>query len=272
MSIIEAIILGIIQGLTEFLPVSSSGHLEIGKALLNVQIEEDLGFTVIVHLATVLSTIAVFFTDIRDLSVGILKFKWNEESKFGAKLLLSAIPVLLIGLFFQDEVEGLFSRESIDGSGKDFNLVIVGVALLLTASLLALTGIIKGGRKAKITFRDSLIMGIAQAMAVIPGLSRSGSTIATGLLLKNDKSEVARFSFLMVLIPILGASFLMILEWIETGSTSTGNIQLAAGFLAAFISGYIACRWMVNLVKRGKLIWFAIYCSVIGVISIIASL
>lgn len=271
MSIIQALILGIIQGLTEFLPVSSSGHLEIGKALLNVHIEENLGFTVVVHLATVLSTITVFYRDIKTLSGGILKFRWNQEMKFFVKLIISAIPVLIVGLFFQEEVENLFSRSSLSGSGKEYNLFIVGIALLVTASLLALTGLIKGGKKSKIPFVDTLIMGIAQALAVVPGLSRSGSTIATGLLLKNDKSEVTRFSFLMVLIPILGAAFLMIIEWIQLGTTEIGIIQLLTGFVAAYISGYLACKWMISIVKKGKLMWFAIYCAAVGVISIIVS-
>ncbi|MDA3822940.1 MAG: undecaprenyl-diphosphate phosphatase [Bacteroidales bacterium] len=274
MSLIEAIILGIIQGLTEFLPVSSSGHLEIGKALLNVQLEEDLGFTVIVHLATVLSTITVFYKEIKNLSVGILKFKWNSEMKYGLKIIIAALPVLVVGLFFKDEVESLFThnKDVMDGSGRQYNLVLVGSALLLTATLLGVTSFIKPGQKKRIPYLDTFIMGIAQAFAVIPGLSRSGSTIAAGLLMKNNREEVAQFSFLMVLIPILGASGLMILDWIEAGTTSTGILQLSAGFITAYVSGFIACKWMINIVKKGKLIWFAIYCAVIGVISILFSI
>jgi undecaprenyl-diphosphatase len=274
MSIIEAIILGIVQGLTEFLPVSSSGHLEIGKALLNVQMEEDLGFTVIVHLATVLSTITVFFKEIKNISTGMFKFKWNSEMKYGLKILIAALPVLVVGLFFQDEIESLFThnKDVLGGSGKRYNLLLVGSALLFTAALLGITSFMKTGQKKRIPYLDAFIMGIAQALAVIPGLSRSGSTIAAGLLMKNNREEVAQFSFLMVLIPIIGASGLMILDWIEAGTTSTGILQLAAGFVAAYVSGFIACKWMINIVKKGKLIWFAIYCAVIGVISILFSI
>ncbi|MCF8227137.1 MAG: undecaprenyl-diphosphate phosphatase [Bacteroidales bacterium] len=261
MSIVQAIILGIIQGLTEFLPVSSSGHLELGKALLDVELEENLGFTVMVHLATVLSTITVFLKEIRELVSGFFRFRWNNEMKYVLKILLSAVPVLFAGLFFEEEVESLFSG----------NLMIVGGALLVTATLLAATSFIKAGVSKKIPFSDAFIMGIAQAFAVIPGLSRSGSTIATGLLLKNKREDVARFSFLMVLIPIIGASLLKILDWSESGVAETGVLPLAAGFIAAYISGFLACKWMINIVKKGRLIWFALYCAVVGILSIIVS-
>ena len=200
MTWIEALILGLIQGLTEFLPVSSSGHLEIGKVLLNVEVKEDLTFTVIVHFATVLSTITVFFGDIKELSRGLLAFRWNTETKYVARILLSMVPVLVVGILFKDEVESLFSG----------NLTLVGGALLVTAALLISTHLVKAGTK-KIPYLDALLMGIAQAIAVIPGISRAGATISTGLLLKNDRSEVARFSFLMVLIPIIGAALLDIM-------------------------------------------------------------
>lgn len=265
MSIIEAIILGIIQGLTEFLPVSSSGHLEIGKAILGVNITEDLGFTVMVHFATVLSTITVFFSEIRKLLAGLFKFSWNEETKYISKLLFSAIPVLIVGILFEDQVELIFSR-------SDSTLIYVGIALLVTATLLFLTGLIKPGKQKNLPFSDAFIIGVAQAMAVIPGLSRSGSTIATGLLLKNNREQVAKFSFLMVLIPIIGASLLKLLEWSGTGTSDTGTASLAAGFIAAYVSGFIACKWMINIVKKGKLIWFAIYCALVGTISILISL
>jgi undecaprenyl-diphosphatase len=274
MNVIEAIILGLIQGLTEFLPVSSSGHLELGKAILNVDIQEDLGFTVMVHLATVLSTITVFFTEIKDLFSGLFKFKWNLETKYISKLLLSAIPVLIVGLLFEEKVESLFSKQQ-NFPGTDHNhdnLIVVGVALLLTASLLAITHFIKPGTGKKINFGDALIIGIAQAIAVIPGLSRSGATIATGLILKNNREEVARFSFLMVLIPIIGASFLKMLDWNKGGESNTEIIPLIVGFLAAYISGYLACKWMIGIVKKGKLYWFAAYCAIIGIISLIVSL
>lgn len=265
MNIIEAIILGIIQGLTEFLPVSSSGHLEIGKAILGVQITEDLGFTVMVHFATVLSTITVFFSEIRQLLAGLFKFSWNEETRYISKLLFSAIPVLFVGILLEDEVELIFSK-------SDASLIFVGLALLVTATLLFLTGLIKPGKQKNLPFSDAFIIGIAQALAVIPGLSRSGSTIATGLLLKNNREQVAKFSFLMVLIPIIGASLLKLLEWSGSGTSDTGAGPLVAGFLAAYVSGFLACKWMINIVKRGKLIWFAIYCAVVGIISIVISL
>ena len=262
MSLIESIILGIIQGLTEFLPVSSSGHLEIGKALLNVELEENLSFTVMVHFATVLSTITVFFKEIKILFFDVLKFKWNTSTKYFVKILISMIPVLVVGTFFQDKVEALFT-------GK---LILVGAALLVTALLLFLTTLVKAEGTKKIPFSDAFVMGIAQAMAVIPGLSRSGSTIATGLLLKNKRDDVARFSFLMVLIPIIGAALLKLLKWSDTPAGGFDILPLIAGFLAAYISGYLACRWMINIVKRGKLIWFAIYCASVGIISIFFSL
>ncbi len=257
MNLIEAIILGIIQGLTEFLPVSSSGHLEIGKVLLNVELKENLSFTVMVHFATVLSTITVFFREIKLIFFDILKFKWNPSTIYLSKILLSMIPVLIVGMFFQDEV--LFTG----------NLVFVGIALLVTGLLLFLTTLIKTEGIKKIPFSDAFIMGIAQAFAVIPGLSRSGSTIATGLLMKNKRDDIARFSFLMVLLPIIGAALLKLMKWAETTTSGVEILPLIAGFLAAYISGYLACRWMINIVKRGKLIWFALYCATIGVFSII---
>ena len=261
MNWIEALILGLIQGLTEFLPVSSSGHLEIGKVLLNVEVKEDLTFTVIVHFATVLSTITVFFGEIKELSRGLLAFRWNTETKYVARILLSMVPVLVVGILFKDEVESLFSG----------NLTLVGGALLVTAALLISTQLVKAGTK-KIPFLDALLMGIAQAIAVIPGISRSGATISTGLLLKNDRSEVARFSFLMVLIPIIGAALLDIISLSSSkGEPAISTGSLIIGFLAAYISGYLACTWMIRLVKKGNLYWFALYCAVVGVIAIIFS-
>ncbi|HKK61917.1 MAG TPA: undecaprenyl-diphosphate phosphatase [Bacteroidales bacterium] len=261
MSIIEAILLGIIQGLTEFLPVSSSGHLELGKALLGIELEENLSFTVVVHFATVLSTITVFIKEINELIKGFFKFRWNDDMRYVMKLLLSAIPVLFVGLFFENEVAALFEG----------NLFIVGGALLLTALLLALTNMIGKIQTRRIPFSDAFIMGVAQAVAVIPGISRSGSTIATGLLLKNKREDVARFSFLMVLIPIIGATLLKIMDWADTGMSGINPMTLVAGFLAAYISGFLACKWMIGIVKKGKLIWFAAYCAVIGLIAILTS-
>jgi undecaprenyl-diphosphatase len=255
----EALILGLVQGLTEFLPVSSSGHLEIGKVLLNVEVKENLTFTVLVHFATVLSTITVFFKEIRELSKGLFAFRWNEETRYVSKILVSMVPVLIVGILFREEVESLFSG----------NLLLVGGALLITSLLLISTHLVKAGEK-KIPFLDAIIMGVAQAVAVVPGISRSGATISTGLLLKNGRSEVARFSFLMVLIPIIGAALLDILSISSHQGTSSINVfALVIGFMAAYISGYLACSWMIRLVKRGNLYWFALYCAIIGILSIV---
>jgi undecaprenyl-diphosphatase len=259
MTWIEAVILGIVQGLTEFLPVSSSGHLEIGKVLLDVDVKTDLTFTVLVHFATVLSTITVFYSEIRDLARGTFAFRWNSETRYVSMILISMIPVLVIGILFREEVESLFSG----------NLVLVGVALLVTAALLISTQLVKAGTK-KLAFLDAFLMGLAQAAAVVPGISRSGFTISTGLLLRNDRGEVARFSFLMVLLPIIGAALLDILSF--SSHEEERVIQagvLAAGFVAAYISGFLACRWMIRIVKKGNLYWFAIYCALVGIISIV---
>lgn len=261
MNWIEALILGLVQGLTEFLPVSSSGHLEIGKVLLNVEVKENLTFTVLVHFATVLSTITVFYRDIGNLTRGLLALRWNEETRYVAKIVVSMIPVLFVGIFFRDEVESLFSG----------NLLLVGGALLVTSMLLISTQLVKSGQKS-IPFLDALVMGIAQAAAVIPGISRSGATISAGLLLKNGRSEVARFSFLMVLIPIIGAALMDIVS-VSSGSeeNAIAASSLVIGFLAAYISGYLACSWMIRIVKRGNLYWFAFYCAIVGLLSIVFS-
>jgi undecaprenyl-diphosphatase len=258
MSVLQALILGLIQGLTEFLPISSSGHLEIGKVLLNVELKDNLIFLVVVHGATVLSTIVVFWKEIKKLFSDLFKFQWNDSTEYIAKLLLSMIPVLIIGLLFKDELEELFTG----------NLLLVGVMLCTTAILLALAYKVKQGNK-KISFLNSFIVGIAQAIAVLPGLSRSGATISTGLLLGIKREEIARFSFLMVLIPIIGANVLDILSYNSSVNAEVSIPVLFAGFIAAFISGLIACKWMINLVKKGKLIYFAIYCLIIGIIAII---
>jgi len=256
----QALLLGILQGLTEFLPVSSSGHLEIGHHLLGVTAHNNLLFAVIVHVATVLSTIVVFRKDIFELVKGLFAFQWNESTIYISKLVFSAIPVLFLGLFFKDEIEELFTG----------NLVLVGSALLLTALLLALTHFTRAN-DSKITFFKAFIIGVAQALAVVPGISRSGATIATGLLLQNKKDEVARFSFLMVLIPIIGAAFLDIIGGEVTSGDNVGVVPLLVGFIAAFVSGLLACSWMIKIVERGKLIYFAIYCLIIGVIAIFAA-
>lgn len=261
MSIIQSIILGIIQGLTEFLPVSSSGHLEIGKVLLGANIKDNLGFTVMLHCATVLSTLVVFRKEIIELFVGFFRFKMNDETSYVIKILISMIPVGLVGYFLKDKIEALFEG----------NLILVGSMLLFTALLLALSYYVKHKESRSVGYIDSIVIGIAQAVAVLPGLSRSGSTIATGLLLGNKKSDVAKFSFLMVILPILGMTLLDI----KSGAFNSMQGELVpviAGFITAFIVGYIACKWMINLVKQGKLIWFAVYCAIVGCIAIGSSL
>ncbi len=256
----EALILGLVQGLTEFLPVSSSGHLELGKAILDVNPEKSLMFTVLVHGATVLSTIVVFYKDIWRLFKGLFAFKWNEETSYVARLLLSMVPVAILGVFFKEEIESFFTG----------NVRFVGAMLIVTAALLTLTYLRKTNIR-KIGFLDSIIIGVAQAFAVLPGVSRSGATISTGLMLGVKREFAARFSFLMVLIPILGANFKDLASGEMTGNAEVGMLPLVVGFLAAFISGLLACRWMINIVKKGNLIYFAIYCLIVGTIAIIVA-
>jgi undecaprenyl-diphosphatase len=261
MSWIEALLLGLLQGLTEFLPVSSSGDLELGKALLHINPKNSLIFTIVVHGATVLSTIVVFYKDIWELIKGLFAFKWNEETKYILKIMVSMIPVGFIGVFFKDEVESFF----------DGNIAFVGAMLLVTSALLAFTYFKKSNTR-NITFFDSFVIGIAQAIAVLPGISRSGSTIATGLLIGNKKELIAKFSFLMVLIPIIGANLKDLAGGEMTQNEGIGIMPLAVGFVAAFVSGLLACKWMIGIVKKGKLIYFAIYCFIIGALAIIFSL
>ena len=262
MSWIEAIILGIVQGLTEFLPVSSSGHLAIGKALFGIE-TADLSFEVIVHAATVLATIVVFWKDIVSLLSGLFKFKDNPETRYIGLIVLSMIPVFIVGVFFKDSVEALF------GNG----LLVVGCALLVTAALLFVSETIaarRGGEGGRMNWKSALWMGLAQAVAVIPGLSRSGSTIATGLLCGVKKEEVTRFSFLMVLVPILGEAFLDVVGG-EFAQSSVGVLPLLLGFLAAFLSGLFACRFMIAMVRKARLKWFALYCVIVGLVCIVTS-
>jgi len=259
MNWIEALILGIIQGLTEFLPVSSSGHLEIGKVILGVEMKENITFTIVVHGATVCSTIVVFYKEIGVLSKGVFSFRWNCSTSYVLKLLFSCIPVLIVALLFEEKVEALFTG----------NLKLVGFMLIVTALLLAFTYYTQPKSK-EISFMHSFIIGIAQAIAVIPGISRSGSTISTGLLLGNNREEVARFSFLMVLIPILGKNLLDLFSN-KMGNEPSQIIPLIVGFLAAFFSGWIACKLMINIVKRSKLIYFAAYCFIVGIKGLIFS-
>lgn len=258
---LQALILGLIQGLTEFLPVSSSGHLELGKVILGLEATESLSFTVVVHGATVLSTIVVFRKDIGQLLKGLLAFRWNWQTRYVALLLFSMIPVLMVGLFLKEPLEALFTG----------NLLLVGSMLLITASLLTFSYYFKP-RQRPITFADAFIIGVAQALAVLPGISRSGSTIATSLLLGKKREEAARFSFLMVLIPILGANLLDLLDYEASQSAAIGAVPLIVGFFAAFMAGLLACQWMIRIVNRGKLIYFAIYCLIIGTTAIAYSL
>lgn len=254
---LEALILGIIQGLTEFLPVSSSGHLEIGKVILGVNAEKSLTYTIVVHGATVMSTIVVFWKDIFKIFKGLFKFKWNEETKYIVKIVVSMIPVIIIGFTFAEEIESFFTG----------NLLLVGSMLVVTALLLTFSYYVKQKEK-DISYTDSFIIGIAQAFAVLPGISRSGATISTGLMLKNKKDGIAKFSFLMVLVPIIGANFKDLLGGELTNGSGVGVSALIIGFFAAFISGLLACKWMIGIVKKGKLIWFAIYCFVVGLCAI----
>lgn len=256
----EALLLGLVQGLTEFLPVSSSGHLELGKVILGVDAERSLIFTVVVHGATVLSTIIVFYKDLIELFKGLFTFKWNDNNKYIVKLIISMIPVLILGLYFKEEIEGFFTG----------NLLFVGSMLIVTSLLLASTYLPKSNLR-KISFIDSFIIGIAQAFAVLPGVSRSGATISTGLILGNKKELMAKFSFLMVLVPILGANLKDLASGEMTSQSSVGVIPLIVGFFAAFISGLLACKWMIGIVKKGSLIYFSIYCFIIGILAIIFS-
>lgn len=264
MNTLEALILGVLQGLTEFLPVSSSGHLAIGQQILNLDTSpaDNLAFTVTVHAATVLSTIVILWREIAHLFVGTFTTtKWNADKEYVAKILVSMIPIFVVGIFFKDDVESIF------GSG----LAVVGSSLIATALLLTFAYYAKQRQKETISCLDAFIIGLGQAVAVLPGLSRSGTTIATGLILGNKKESVAQFSFLMVLIPIIGESLLNIIDAVKDPSLIADGIgfsPMAAGFMAAFVSGCFACKFMINLVKRGKLIYFAVYCAVVGIITL----
>ena len=260
----EALILGLVQGLTEYLPVSSSGHLTIGSALFGIEGEENLAFTVAVHVATVCSTLVILWKEIDWILKGLFKFEMNPETKYTLNILVSMIPIGIVGVFFKDHVEAIF------GSG----LLVVGCMLLVTAALLSFSYYAKPRIKENISMRDAFVIGLAQACAVLPGLSRSGSTIATGLLLGNKKENLAQFSFLMVIPPILGEALLDIMKGLS-GEEVMGDIStlsLLVGFLAAFVSGCIACKWMINIVKKGKLIYFAIYCAIVGAVTVACSL
>jgi|TARA_R110000751_G_scaffold47031_1_gene105474 undecaprenyl-diphosphatase len=257
----EAIVLGIIQGLTEFLPVSSSGHLELGKAILgdNSVPEESLLFTVVLHFATALSTIVVFRKDIIEIVLGLLKFKWNEETKFVSKIIISMLPAALIGILFEEQLESFFGG----------SIAFVGAMLIVTAILLWLADRAKNTGK-KVSFGNAFIIGVSQAIAMLPGISRSGATISTSVLLGNDKSKAARFSFLMVVPLIFGKIAKDIMSG-DLSAESTNLTTLGIGFAAAFVAGLFACTWMIALVKKSKLRWFAIYCVLVGITAIVVS-
>lgn len=261
----EAIILGLVQGLTEFLPVSSSGHLLIGKELLGVEAADDLVFETTVHAATVLSTIVVFRKQLWDLLKGFFKFKYNDQTDYVLKICVSMVPVFIIGVFFKDFVEGLFQ-----------SIFIVGLALVCTAMLLFFSDMASGPRRKAsvseckgyrngISYWQAFVVGLGQALAVVPGLSRSGTTISTGLLCGVRRDVMAQFSFLMVLVPILGESFLQLVGG-EVSGSSIGALPLVLGFIAAFVSGLFACKVMIALVKKARLSWFALYCAIVALL------
>lgn len=260
MSVIDALLLGIIQGLTEFLPVSSSGHLELGKAILgdNSIPQESMLFTVVLHFATALSTLVVFRKDVWEILRGLFQFKWNEESKFSLNIILSMFPAVIIGLLFEKELEQLFGG----------SVLLVGFMLIITALLLWLADKAKNTQK-KVSYKNAFVIGLAQAVAMLPGISRSGATISTSVLLGNDKTKAARFSFLMVVPLILGK---IAKDFLSGDLTHSGNnLSLIVGFIAAFVAGLFACTWMIALVRKSKLSYFAIYCLIVGIIAIALS-
>ena len=256
---IQALILGVVQGLTEYLPVSSSGHLTILSTFFGIEGADNLEFTIAVHVATVLSTLVILWKEIDWILMGLFKFKMNDETKYALNILISMIPVGIVGVFFKDKVEEAF------GAG----LLIVGVMLLVTSVLLIFSYYAKPRQKEHISLWDAFVIGVAQACAVLPGLSRSGSTIATGLMLGDKKEKLAQFSFLMVIPSIIGEALLDILKAVGGEESLGGNVDmfpLVIGFIAAFLSGCFACKLMINLVKKGKLLYFGIYCAIIGII------
>ena len=258
MNLLEAIILGIIQGLTEFLPVSSSGHLELAKAILGDTSvpEESLTFTVVLHFATALSTLVVFRKEVAEIFKGLFQFKWNEEMKFSLKIILSMIPAVIIGLLFEEQLESFFG-------GK---ILFVGIMLLVTAVLLLFADKAKNTNK-EVSFNSSIIIGISQAIAMLPGISRSGATISTSVLLGIDRSKAARFSFLMV-VPLIFGKIAKDLLSGDINFQSSEIAPISAGFIAAFLAGLVACNWMIALVKKSKLSYFSIYCAIVGLIAI----
>ncbi len=258
MDILEAIILGVIQGLTEFLPVSSSGHLELVKALLGDASlpEESLTFTVVLHFATALSTLVIFRKEIIEIYKGLFQFKWNDECKFSIKIIISMLPAVIVGLLFEKELESFFG-------GK---ILLVGGMLLLTALLLLLADKAKNTNK-EVSFSNAILIGISQAIAMLPGISRSGATISTSVLLGVDRTKAAKFSFLMVVPLIFGKIGKDVLSG-DINFQSSQIVPIAAGFIAAFLAGLLACKWMISLVQKSKLSYFSIYCAIVGSIAI----
>ena len=269
MTELQALLMGLLQGLTEYLPVSSSGHLTIASALFGIEGEENLTFTIAVHVATVLSTLVILWREIVWLLRGLVDTKaplLSPERKYILAIVISMIPIGIVGVFFKDYVEAIF------GSG----LLIVGFCLIITSALLTMSYYARPRQKEEISLWQAFVIGLAQSIAVLPGLSRSGSTIATGLLLGVKKEKMAQFSFLMVIPPILGEALLSILKTAKDGAeAAAGSISMSAlaiGFIAAFVSGCLACKWMVSIVKKGKLVYFGIYCAIVGCIILLSSI
>lgn len=259
MSILESFILGLVQGLTEYLPVSSSGHLQIAKELLGVELTDNIAFDVILHFATVLSTIVVLWPAVKSLLGGFFSFRKGPEMTYALKIIVSMIPVGIVGLLLKDDINALLA--------SDYVMVVVGAMLLLTALLLLFAHYAKPRNKQTVSWGDAMIIGASQAVATMPGLSRSGTTIATGLILGNRREVVAEFSFLMVILPIVGESMLDLLGG-NLASVGVGVLPLVVGFATAFVSGCLACKFMLSIVNRGRLVWFALYCLVVGIVSI----
>lgn len=266
MTVLEALILGIIQGLTEFLPVSSSGHLFLGQVLLDVKGNDGFLFTIVVHFATSLSTIVVFRKDITQILTDVLKFKWNAGTHFSMLVLISMIPAVIVGLKLEDAIDSITS-----GENQSSGLIVVGFCLLVTAGLLYFSHKRSQG-KSDVGVKHAFVVGIAQAIATLPGISRSGATIATGLISGLSRENAARFSFLMVIPVIFGVMAKKTLDVVK-GDEVIGDasfLPLIVGFFAAFISGWFACKWMISIVKKAKLSYFAVYCLAVGVVALVA--
>jgi len=271
MNVFESIILGIIQGLTEFLPVSSSGHIELGKAILGLKPKDAVLFSAVLHAATALSTVVIYWKDILGIIRDLFRFQWNDSTKFVAFIVISMIPAGIVGVQFNDQLEALFSGQ----------VMLVGFMLLITGGLLMASSRIQA-KPGELTFGKAFLVGLSQAFAMLPGVSRSGSTISTALMLGIDRAKAARFSFLMVIPVILGGTALELKDYFEAqatpqavqavadqaATTEVGMTALIAGFIAAFVSGLLACTWMIRIVKNSKLDYFAFYCFAVGLIAI----